>query len=225
MMHRIKLCAGLALALGLASGAVGAADTSPAPEQPANPWTIVARMTERNPSLQSYRARVHVDVRMLNFPFLAPKLDGTEYYRRPDFYEVVFDRMPSYARGFSRLFDDIGNPRAWEKNQNITVDGTSWLHGRPTIVLRLTKKIHSDILDHTVAYVDAVDYSLLQMEWYYTSGGKITMTQQYRIEGAYSVLSQQHATIDIPHVHAVADASYGVYQTNVPVAPSGLGAK
>lgn len=219
----MKLTGGLTLAFVAAAGGVGAADTAPAPEQFANPWMIVQRMTARNPSLQSYRARVHVDVRMLNFPFLAPKLDGTEYYRRPDFYVVVFDRMPSYARGFSRLFDDIGNPRAWEKNENISLDGTSWLQGRPTIVLRLTKKIHSDILDHTLAYVDPTDYALLQMEWYYTSGGKITMTQQYRIEGKYSVLSQQHATIDIPHVHAVAEAMYGTYQTNLPVSPSGLG--
>jgi outer membrane lipoprotein-sorting protein len=220
----MKLSGGLLLAF-LLSGGVGAADTGPAPEQPANPWTIVQRMTERNPSLQSYRARVHVDVRMLNFPFLAPKLDGTEYYRRPDLYVVVFDRMPNYARGFTRLFDDIGNPRAWEKDQNIMVEGTSWLRGRPTIVLRLTKKIHSDILDHTLAYVDPADYSLLQMEWYYTNGGKITMTQQYRSEGNYSVLSAQHAVIDIPHVHAIADASYGTYQTNVPVSPSGWGAR
>ncbi len=55
------------------------------------------------------------------------------------------------------------------------------------------------------------------MEWYYTSGGKIAMTQQYRVEGQYSVLAQQHATIQIPHVRAVADANYGTYQTNVPI--------
>jgi hypothetical protein len=182
-----------------------------------NALTVIARMTARNPSLQSYRARVHVDIRMFNFPFLAPKLDGTTYFKRPDTYVVVFDRMPGYARGFQRLFDDVGNPKAWEENQNVTVAGTSWLNGRQTIVLRLTKKIHSDILDHTLAYVDPADYSLVQMEWYYTSGGKITMSQQYRLEGVYSVLSQQHATINIPHVHAVADAHYGTYQTNVPV--------
>jgi hypothetical protein len=225
MMDLLKFSGALALAWIVSAGGTVAADTPPAPEQPSNPFTVVQRMTQRNPSLQSYRARVHVDVRMLNFPFLAPKLDGTEYYKRPDFYVVVFDRMPSYARGFARLFDDIGNPRAWEKNQNITVDGTSWLHGRPAIVLRLTKKIHSDILDHTLAYVDANDYALLQMEWYYTSGGKITMTEYYRSEGNYWVLAQQHATIDIPHVHAVADAQYGTYQTNVPIGISGAGAK
>jgi outer membrane lipoprotein-sorting protein len=183
--------------------------------------TIVQRMAERNPTLKSYRARVHVDVHMYSFPFLAPKLDGTSYYQRPDFFVVVFDRMPGYARGFQRLFNDIGNPRAWQKDQNITVDGTALLENRPVIVLRMTKKIHSDILDHTLVYVDPDDYALLQMEWYYTSGGKITMTQQYRGEGSYEVVASQHATIKIPHVRAAADATYGVYETNVPIANKG----
>jgi hypothetical protein len=156
---------------------------------------------------------------MLNFPWLSPKLDGTQYFKRPDFYEVVFDRMPSYARGFQRIFNDVGSPLAWEKDENIIVDGTAVLDGRSTIVLRMTKKIHSDILDHTLVYVDPSDYALLQMEWYYTSGGKITMSQQYRLQGNYSVLSAQHATISIPHVRAIADSSYGPYQTNVPIQP------
>jgi hypothetical protein len=179
---------------------------------------VIQRMADRNPGLRSYRARVHVDIRMFNFPFLAPKLDGTSYFKRPAYYVVVFDRMPGYARGFQRLFDDVGNPQAWEKDENITVDGTASVEGRPTVVLRMTKKIHSDILDHTLAYVDPSDYSLVQMEWYYTSGGKITMSQQYRMQGNFSVLSQQHATINIPHVRAVADASYGIYETNVFIA-------
>jgi hypothetical protein len=185
---------------------------------PADARAVVERMADRNPTLRSYRARVHVDIRMLNFPWLAPKLDGTSYFQQPDFYVVVFDRMPSYARGFQRIFDDVGNPRAWEKDENISVDGITLLAGRPAIVLRMTKKIHSDILDHTLAYVDLSDYALVQMEWYYVSGGKITMSQQYRTQGPYSVLAQQHSTIDIPHVHAVADATYGTYETNVPIA-------
>jgi hypothetical protein len=194
-----------------------------APTAPLTAQAVIARMADRNPTLRSYEARVHVDVRMLNFPFLSPQLNGTSYYKRPDFFEVVFDRMPGYARGFGRLFDDVGSPRAWQKNQNITLDGTGWINGRQMIVLRLTKKIHSDILDHTLAYVDPVDYSLVQMEWYYTNGGKITMAQWYRLQGDYSVLSQQHATISIPHVRAVADAIYGTYETNVAFAKgSGL---
>ena len=206
--------------LAVAAVAVGTLGVGGPPDwvpQSLDAHAIVQRMADRNPMLKSYRARVHVDIRMFSFPFFAPKLDGTEYFKRPDFYEVVFDRMPSYARGFQRIFNDVGNPRAWEKDENIAVDGTAWLDGRLTIVLRLTKRIHSDILDHTLVYVDPSDYALLQMEWYYTSGGKITMSQQYRMQGSYSVLSAQHATINIPHVRAAADASYGTYQTNIPI--------
>jgi hypothetical protein len=186
-----------------------------APAYPSDPHAVIEHMLARNPSLESYRARVHVDVRMLNFPFLAPKLDGTSFYRRPDEYEVVFDRVPSYAKGFQRIFDDVGDPGAWERDENVVIAPTQSLWGHPMIVLRLTKKIHSTILDHSLAYVDPYSYALIQMEWYYTSGGKITMTQTYRQQGLFWVLSAQHATIDIPHVHAVADASYGTYQTNV----------
>src|SRR6202012_3023382 len=76
--------------------------------------TILQHMIGRNPSLQSYKARVHVDVRMLSFPFFAPKLDGTSYYKRPNTYEVVCDHVPSYAKGFQKLCDDIGDASAWE---------------------------------------------------------------------------------------------------------------
>lgn len=215
-----KLCLALLVfaLLPLApSGSAAANAVQPSPDV----RTVLRKMTDRNPTLQSYRARVHVDVRMLNFPFLAPKLDGTSYYKRPDLYVVVFDRMPSYARGFQKLFNDIGNPNQWQRDSNVAMDGSATIDNRPMIVLRMTKKIRSDILDHTLAYVDAETFDLARMEWYYTSGGKITMTQQYRSQGIYSVLSSQHATIQIPHVRAVADASYGTYETNVPVEPGG----
>ena len=205
------------LALATPAATLGAAAQTPA-DQPADAHAVIERMDARNPSLRSFRTRVHVGIRMLSFPWFAPELDGTSYYQRPDYYEVVFDRVPSYARGFQRIFDDIGNPHAWEKDHFVTLEGTAMLGGRSAIVLRMTKKIHSDILDHTLAYVDPSNYALLQMEWYYTSGGKITMTQQYRMQGGYAVLAQQHADIDIPHVRAVADSSYGTYETNVPIA-------
>lgn len=178
---------------------------------------IISRMAQRNPQLTSYRTRVHVDVHMLSFPFLSPRLDGTSYYKRPGRYEVVFDRVPGYARGFSHLFNDVGDPGSWAKLNDIVVAGQRDLGGRPMVVLRLTKKIHSDILDYALAFVDAQSYTLPQMEWHYTNGGIITMTQTYREEGSFSLISSQHATIRIPFVHAVADASYAPYQTNVPV--------
>jgi hypothetical protein len=100
-----------ALVLGasiFAGGPVKAENVASAPV-PADAQAIIAKMVARNPSLESYRSRVHVDVRMLNFPFLAPKLDGTSYFKRPDLNEVVFDRVPGYAKGFSRLFNDVAD--------------------------------------------------------------------------------------------------------------------
>ena len=106
-----------------------------------------------------------------------------------------------------------------EKANDIVVAATPRWTGATRIVLRLTKKIHSDILDHSLAYVDLASFVLVRMEWYYTNGGKIVMIQQYRKQGRFRVLGQQHATIAIPHVRAVADATYGTYETNVPVDP------
>ncbi len=200
---------------------LAAAGASLVPAQAQSPsvdaHSIIEKMADRNPSLSSYRAPVHVDVHMLNFPFLSPKLEGTSYFKRPSNYEVVFTKVPSYAKGFEKLFNDVGDPASWEKDQNVTFNGTQQLDGRSMLVLTMTKKIHSTILDHTVAYVDPQTYELWRMEWHYTSGGTIAMRQWYRSEGPFSVLSQQHADINIPHVHAVADSQYGTYQTNVGV--------
>jgi len=206
---------GVLLALVAAIGASFVPAQAQSPETDA--YAVIAKILDRNPSLTSYRAPVHVDVHMTNFPFLSPKLEGTTYFKRPNNYEVVFTKVPSYAKGFEKLFNDVGDPTQWEREQNISFDGTQEVYGRPMLVLTMTKKIHSTILDHTVAYIDPQTYELWQMEWHYTSGGLITMRQWYRSEGTFSVLSQQHADINIPHVHAVADSQYGTYQTNIAV--------
>ncbi len=206
-----KMLAGIALTLGLMSAAPAGA------QAPLDANAIVQRIEQRNPSLQSFQARVHVDVRMLNFPWLAPKLDGTSYFKRPNNYEVVFDRVPSYAHGITKLFGDIGDASAWQKDSNIAYDGMRVVDGHPMLALRMTKKIYSDQIKDAVAYVDPITFQVARMEWNYRSGGLITMTQTFKGEGPFSVIASQHADIRIPHVRAVADAVYGSYQTNVAV--------
>ena len=179
--------------------------------------SIVAGISARNPSLESFQARVHVDVHMRSFPWLSPQLDGTSYFKRPDNYEVVFDRVPSYAHGINKLFGDVDDVAAWEKDSNIAYAGLKTIDGRPLYALRMTKKIYSDQIADTVAYVDPSSYQVVRMDFHYRNGGTITMTQTYREQGPYSVVSSQHADIHIPHVSAVADARFGQYQTNVAV--------
>jgi outer membrane lipoprotein-sorting protein len=181
---------------------------------------VLEGIAARNPSLQSFQARVHVNVHMLNFPWLSPQLDGTSYFKRPANYEVVFDRVPSYAHGINKLFGDIDDVAAWEKDWNIFYDGVAKVDGRPLYALRMTKKIYSDQITDTVAYVDPSTYQVVRMDWHYRNGGTITMTQTYHQQGQYNVVGSQHADIHIPHVHAVADATYGEYQTNVAVSDS-----
>jgi outer membrane lipoprotein-sorting protein len=200
----------------LAAAALAAGLTAPAAAQ-SSPGTILAGIAARNPSLQSFQARVHVNVRMLNFPWLSPKLDGTSYFKRPDNYEVVFDRVPSYAHGINKLFGDIDDVASWLKFWNISYDGVQNVEGHALYALRMTKKIYSDQIKDSVAYVDPSTFQVVRMDWHYRNGGTITMTQTYRQQGQYSVVATQHADIHIPHVHAVADATYGDYQTNVAV--------
>ena len=190
----------------------------PAPAAaPLDAQSIMSRIEARNPSLQSYQARVHVDVHMQSFPWLAPKLDGTAYFKRPDNYEVVFDRVPSYAHGINKLFGDIGDPAAWQRDSDVTFEGLQSVDGRPMLALRLTKKIHSDQLADTIAYVDPGTFQVARMDFHYTNGGTISMKQTYRDQGTYNVIASQHADIQIPHVRAVADATFGTYQANVAV--------
>lgn len=214
-MRESRIVRGLLATAALA--AVLALPAVAATEVPQSAHDVIERMIACDPALNSYRARVHVAVHMLSFPYLSPDLDGTAYYKRPANYEVVFDSVPFYMKGFSRLFADMGQPGAWERDQNVVLAGTRVEGGQSLLVLRMTKKIHSDILDHVDAFVNASNYELVRMEWHYRSGGTIVMTQSYRLQGGFAVPFSQHATVNIPHVHAVGDAVYNQYQMNVAV--------
>jgi hypothetical protein len=176
----------------------------------------VARVIDANPSLRSYQARVHVDVQMQSFPFLAPQLEGTTYFKRPNNFEVVFDRVPSYAKGFERLYADIGDPSSWERRFNLSVVGDRTVNGHRDVVIRLVQKVRG-MIDHQDVAIDASTWHVDEMAWHYYTGGVISMTQAFQDVGGSSVLLSQHATIRIPHVRAVADARYTDYHTNVAI--------
>lgn len=189
---------------------------TPASAQQYDAHAIVQKMIDRNPDLRSFQARVHVDVRMLSFPFYSPKLDGTSYFKRPDNYQIVLDRTPPFAHGIDHFFSDLADPSTWGRRFDISVAGQSTIEGRHVVQLKLVAKIRG-MIDHTIASVDPSNYDVLQLEWHYYNGGVITMSQTYRTVGPYSVLSTQHADIHIPHVRAVADSTYSDYHTNVAV--------
>ncbi len=186
---------------------------------PADPAAIIARVIERNPNLASYQGRLHVDIRLSSFPFIREHLDATTYYQRPSNYEVVFDKLPSYARGFGKLYTDVGDPANWESRFVITNSGDVPFEQHQDIALTLVQRVRG-MIDHETVLVDPSTWSIDQIRYDYYNGGSITMSQSFRDIGGYRLLISQRADIKIPHVHAVAYGTYGDYQTNVAVDPS-----
>ncbi|TAM60594.1 hypothetical protein EPN52_04725 [bacterium] len=177
---------------------------------------IVQRLIEREPDLQTYRAHVNVKIRMRSFPFLAPALPGQVYFKRPGKYEVIFDHVPFYAKGFERVYGDIGDPSDWYQRFHVSYSGQVIVSGHPDIVLTLVQRVRG-MIDHERVMVDPTVWHIDQMEWRYYSGGVITMSQQYSNEGGFDMVVRQSADIRIPHFSAIGNADLSDYRTNVAI--------
>ena len=186
---------------------------------PSDPAAIIARVIERNPNLASFQGRLHVDIRLNSFPYIREHLDATTYYERPSNYEVVFDKLPSYARGFEKLYTDVGDPANWQRHFVITNSGDAAFENHRDISLTMVQRVRG-MIDHETVLVDPATWSIDQIRYDYYNGGSITMSQSFREIGGYRLLVSQRADIKIPHVRAVAYGTYGDYQTNVAVDPS-----
>jgi hypothetical protein len=203
-------------ALVLAFCAFGA---RPAPAQdtiPSDVPEILSRVVARNPNLESYEGRLHVQIKLTSFPYVRERLDGTTYFKRPSNYEVVFDHVPWYARGFDKLYTDVGDPAAWQRRFVVTYAGLQRYDGHTDVMLRMVQRVRG-MIDHETVLVDPAVWAIDEIRYDYYNGGTITMTQQFRDVAGYRLLTGQTAQIAIPHVHAVATAFYDGYRTNVAV--------
>jgi hypothetical protein len=185
-------------------------------DRPTEPTAILARVEDRNPSLSSYQGRVHVDLRMTSFPFIRQHLDGTTYYKRPSNYEVAFDKVPPLAKGFDKMFADVGDPSSWEKRFVVTYEGERDYAGRKDLELKLVQRVRG-MIDHETVLIDPATWTIDSIRYDYYNGGHITMTQTFREVGGYSMLAEQNAEIAIPYAKAVAHGTYSDYKTNVAV--------
>jgi hypothetical protein len=212
--------AGLALvALALGGFAAARADdavppATPSPAISADAALVLERVIARNPDLSSYQGRMHLEIAMQSFPFMHQHLEATTYYKRPSNYEVVFDRLPSYARGFEKLYTDVGDASNWDKRFVVTYEGETPYENRRDLVLRLVQRVRG-MIDHETVLVDPATFTIDQIRYDYYNGGHITMSQQFRSIGGYALLVAQRAEIAIPHVRATAIGTYDSYQTNV----------
>ena len=183
---------------------------------PADPDELVSHLVAQNPDMRSFQATLHVDFQLRTFPYIAQHLDGTAYFKRPDNYEVVFTNVPSYARGFDKLFADIGDPSGWERRFVVSVAGEREIRGRRDTLVRLVQRVRG-MIDHEDVAIDTRAWRIDQMEWHYYNGGVISMTQDYQSVNGFNVLKAQHATIRIPYIHASAEGRYDGYRTNVAI--------
>ncbi len=209
--HR-RIVAGLALGLlglGVSSGTRASAQSE-------SPEDVVARVIALNADMRSYEARVVIDFKLRSFPYVSQHLDGTTYYKRPDNFEVVFEKVPSYAKGFDKLYSDIDDPTSWAKRFDFSRAGERVFDGHRDVVVKLVQKVRGQI-DHEDVVIDPVRNRIDAMTWYYYNGGTISMSQEFERVGSFEVLARQHATIKIPFVHASAEAVYRDYKTNVAI--------
>lgn len=201
------------LALGLEASAHRVA------QQPLRSMTVddvIANLVSRNTGLTTFQA--HIAIRLhTGIPFLNPALEGDTYYKRPDRYEVVFTKYPSWAKSFEALYSDIGDPAVWYKRFYYALNGTRTYKDHTDLVLRLTQRVRGEI-DHEDVLVDPRRWVIDEMEYVYYRGGHITVEQTYRQESGYSVLDTQHAVIAMPPFpRARADATYSGYRLNVAI--------
>jgi hypothetical protein len=215
-VHRTGLLERLAAASFAAVLAFVAVPAFAGADHLTDPAAILVRVEERNPSLSTYQGRMHVDLRMTSFPFIRQHLDGTTYYKKPSNYEVVFDKVPALAKGFDKMFADVGDPANWEKRFVVTYQGERDYQGRKDIELKLVQRVRG-MIDHETVLVDPNAWAIDSIRYDYYNGGHITMTQTFRQVAGYSMLAEQNAEIAIPYAKAVARGTYADYKTNVAI--------
>ena len=212
--HGVRAAATVIAALIVAGSTPAAAE---APETAVTePAAIMSRVIDRESGLTTYRSRVHVDVRMTSFPFVREHLDGSTYFKRPDNYEVIFDRVPGFAKGFEKLYSDVGDPANWEKKFVITYAGERQFENRKDLELRMVQRVRG-MIDHEVVLVDPNGWTIDRVEFHYYTGGTIAMTQHFSKVGSNTMIVSQDADIDIPHIRAMAHGTYDEYHTNVAI--------
>jgi anti-anti-sigma regulatory factor len=179
--------------------------------------SIVERLAERNAKLKTYEADVKVAVKMTSFPFLRARLSGKTYYKQPDNYEVVFSRVPWYAKGLEHLYAGIGDPATWAQRFVITADGERAVAGRNNeLALRMVQRVRG-MIDHEEVYVDPVSWTVDELQYHYYNGGTITVRQGFSMIDGFAVVTSQTATIAIPRVRAVASSTFSGFRTNVAI--------
>jgi len=209
----LTLTAAVVLGAAASAGEATSASPSPNPEpSAATVHSIIDLITHRNPGLSSNQAHVRLDLRQLNFPWLHPVLDGTEYYAQTGFTSLVFPHTPAYLKGITKVEGTVFSAHKWEHCYNISVSTLPEAY-----VLHMEPKIRGEVSSVDVT-VGRSDGQLQRFDWYYhDAGDHISLEQYYGIVYGYSIVESQSSEIARKHIRAKGQATFDTFQFNVAV--------
>ena len=174
--------------------------------------SVVSLIVHRNSSLSTYKAHVRIDLRQLNFPYLHPVLDGTEYYSGPGFTVFDFPHSPAYLKGITRVEGAVYEANRWQRCYDIALTKLP-----EAFVLHMTPKLRGEVsgIDVTVAKNSG---EIRHMDWYYhNAGDHIELSQYFSTVLGYDVVTLQQSQVTLHHIRATATASFDNFQFAVPV--------
>jgi hypothetical protein len=176
---------------------------------------LFQKMARANVNLHSYQSHVHLAIAMHSFPYLAPTLEGTVYYKAPDKNAIVFDEVPALASLFKKVFPRLDPPAHWPAVYRITV--LSDTSGQT--IFRLDPKKYGTI-DHLEVVVDNTSGIPVSYTYRYRNGGYIHFDQTVaHIQGVY-VVTALKGHVELPSTTADANSTFSQYHINVPISDS-----
>lgn len=173
--------------------------------------SVISLVVHRNSDISSYQAHARLDVRQLNFPYLHPVLNGTEYYSRPGFTVFDFPHVPSYLKGITKVEGAVYAANRWERCYDISLTKLP-----DAYALHMTPKVRGEVsgIDVTVGHAGQIHH----MDWYYRNpGDHISLDQYYGIVLGYSVVTVQQSQITLHHIRAAANGSFDNFTFNAAV--------
>jgi hypothetical protein len=203
---RASRIAAMVAVIVLCASPVRADDIAAPAEAPASePLIVLARLSTDPRAPEGYSGRLELRVKMRTFPFIALTVHGTSSYRKPGLYHYQLQNLPRIAAKFDDLRYDLGDPTSWGTRFDIAMAPQST---DVVPVLRLTPKKPGGQVAYLDVETDAKRARMLKATWTRHDGGTIVLTQTYASLGSADVVTQQHATIDIPHFRAELSATY-----------------
>jgi hypothetical protein len=210
-LFRYRRIAMLFAGLMLCAAPVRADDAAPpAAATAAMPAIVLAHLSTDPRTPEGYSADLELHVKLRSFPFIGLTVHGVSSYRKPGLYHYQLQHLPRIAAKFDDLHYDLGDPETWTTRYDIEMSPVS-TDDAP--VLRLTPKKPGGMVTYLDIETDGKTGHMLKATWKRRDGGTIVLTQTYSAVGSSDVVTEQHATFDIPHMRAELTATY----TNVVV--------